>query len=191
MLWNLVLLAFAVCGFTVVASGLRWDRYEWRSAVQTARRVAPIVLFVWLAYWGWQSIAGTFSDYPNHLDTLGVDGRLYYRAAATWLAGGDPWTAYTTTNTWPPGGSQVCRAGGAEPGRAGRTVRPLRASPTRSAAAWRIRKDASPSGPDGRCHATGPPNRRCPREPRRSAPAVPTTARMPGFSAKTRAVRPS
>jgi hypothetical protein len=65
------------------------------------------VLFVWLAYWGWQSIAGTFSDYPNHLDTLGVDGRLYYRAAVAWLGGGDPWQAYTSTNTWPPGASQV------------------------------------------------------------------------------------
>ena len=107
MLWNLVLLAFAICGFAVVASGLRWDRFEWRSAVQTARRVAPIVLFVWLAYWGWQSIAGTFSDYPNHLDTLGVDGRLYYRAAQTWLAGGDPWTAYVTQNSFPLSGVWV------------------------------------------------------------------------------------
>jgi hypothetical protein len=107
MLWNLVLLAFAVSGIAIVASGLHWDRYDWRSSVQTARRIAPFVLFVWLAYWGWQSIAGTFSDYPNHMDTIGVDGRLYYRAASTWLAGGDPWTAYTTTNTWPPGGSQV------------------------------------------------------------------------------------
>ena len=107
MLWNLVLLAFASYVVVVVGSGLRWDRYDWRCSLQTARRAAPFVLFVWLAYWGWQSIAGTFSDYPNHLDTLGVDGRLYYRAAATWLAGGDPWTAYTTTNTWPPSGGMV------------------------------------------------------------------------------------
>ena len=42
-----------------------------------------------------------------HLDTVGIDGRLYYRAAQTWLAGGDPWTAYTATNTRPPSGQYI------------------------------------------------------------------------------------
>jgi len=107
MLWTLLLLPLWTLGVATVASGLTWDGYEWRRAVRTARRLAPLALFVWFAYWGWQSIAGTFTEWPAHLDTLGVDGRLYHRAAAAWLAGGDPWAAYTTTNTWPAGGSLV------------------------------------------------------------------------------------
>ncbi len=62
---------------------------------------------VWFAYFGWLSIAGLFSDFPQHMDTFGIDGRLYYRAAQVWTSGGDPWTAFTTTNTWPPGALQV------------------------------------------------------------------------------------
>lgn len=67
-----------------------------------ARRIASAALLVWFAYNAWLAIAGVFTDWPAHLDTVGIDGRLYYRAAATWLSGGDPWTAYTTSNTWPP-----------------------------------------------------------------------------------------
>jgi hypothetical protein len=72
--------------------------------------VAHIALALWFAYFAWGSIAGTFTDWPNHLDVIGIDGRLYYRAACTFVAGGDPWTAaHTFTNTWPasPDGAHI------------------------------------------------------------------------------------
>lgn len=69
--------------------------------------VVHVALALWFAYWAWQMVGGTFSDWPNHLDVLGIDGRLYYRASAMWLAGGDPWTAYTATNTWPVTGQYI------------------------------------------------------------------------------------
>ncbi len=72
-----------------------------------ARRVASGALFAWFAYQAWPTVADLLTDWPFHLDTVGIDGRLYYRAAATWLAGGDPWTAFTTSNTWPPSGAFV------------------------------------------------------------------------------------
>jgi hypothetical protein len=71
------------------------------------RRLGQLALFAWFAYWCWQVIGDTFSAWPAHLDVIGIDGRLYYRAACTWVAGGDPWTAYTTTNTWPPSGQYI------------------------------------------------------------------------------------
>jgi len=71
---------------------------------QTVRRAASLALFVWFVYQAWLTVAGVFTDWPFHFDTVGIDGRLYYRAAATWLSGGDPWTAFTTSNTWPPSG---------------------------------------------------------------------------------------
>jgi hypothetical protein len=95
------------CGIAIVASGLTWTSFDWQRSLRTAQRIAPLMLFIWFAYWGWGSVAGTFTSWPAHLDTLGVDGRLYYRAAATWLSGGDPWTAFTSTNTWPPGSSRA------------------------------------------------------------------------------------
>jgi hypothetical protein len=73
----------------------------WRS--RWTRRIGSALLFFWFAYWTWQVIGDTFSAWPYHLDVIGVDGRLYYRAAGMWVSGGDPWTAYTATNTWPPG----------------------------------------------------------------------------------------
>lgn len=105
MIWLFAPLWF--CGIAIVASGLRWRSFDWRRCLVAARRIAPLVLFIWFAYWGWSSIAGTFTDWPGHLDTVGIDGRLYYRAAEMFVHGGDPWTAYTTTNTWPPGGTQI------------------------------------------------------------------------------------
>ncbi|HEX7591408.1 MAG TPA: hypothetical protein VF375_05600 [Candidatus Limnocylindrales bacterium] len=105
MFWLLVPLWF--CAVVIVASGLTWTGFEWRRCPVAARRMAPVVLFIWFAYWGWSSIAGAFTDWPAHLDTVGIDGRLYYRAAAMFMHGGDPWTAYTSTNTWPPGSTQV------------------------------------------------------------------------------------
>src|ERR1035437_6049323 len=71
------------------------------------RRAASAALFGWLAYQAWLSVAGFFIDLPFHLDTVGIDGRVYYRAAATRLARGDPWTAFTTSNTWPPSSAFV------------------------------------------------------------------------------------
>lgn len=77
----------------------------WRS--RWTRRIGSALLFAWFAYWAWQLVGSTFSDWPNHLDVIGVDGRLYYRASSLWLAGGDPWTAYTATNTWPAGDAWI------------------------------------------------------------------------------------
>lgn len=79
-------------------------------AFARATTAAHVVLALWFAYWAWQTVAGIFTDWPAHLDTVGIDGRLYYRAAATFVAGGDPWTAasaQTLTNTWPPSGALV------------------------------------------------------------------------------------
>ena len=66
-----------------------------------------VALATWFAYWSWQAIAGVTWDWPAHLDTVGVDGDLYYRAARVWVSGGDPWTAYTATNTWPVTGAHI------------------------------------------------------------------------------------
>jgi hypothetical protein len=87
-------------------------RRAYRSAAELyrsprLRQGASAALFVWFAYQAWLTVRGLLNDWPQHLDTIGVDGRLYYRAAAAWLSGGDPWTAYTTTNTWPPSGALV------------------------------------------------------------------------------------
>ena len=105
MAW--LLIPLWICGMVVVVSGLTWTSFDWHRSLRTAQRIAPVVLLIWFVYWGWGSVAGTFTSWPDHLDTIGVDGRLYYRAAATWLAGGDPWTAFTATNTWPPGSAKV------------------------------------------------------------------------------------
>jgi len=84
------------------------DRHETAlSRLEIAGHVALALLF---AYFAWQMTAGTFANWPAHLDTVGIDGRLYYRAAATFAAGGDPWTATTAqtfTNTWPPSGGMI------------------------------------------------------------------------------------
>jgi hypothetical protein len=72
------------------------------SSSPAAKRLGSLALACWFAYFAWQVVGGTFTDLPYHLDTLGIDGRIYYRAGATLLAGGDPWSAYASTNTWPP-----------------------------------------------------------------------------------------
>jgi hypothetical protein len=64
-------------------------------------------LALWFAYNAWTALEGVTWEWPAHLDTVGVDGELYRRAAATWLGGGDPWTAYTATNTWPATGGHI------------------------------------------------------------------------------------
>jgi hypothetical protein len=66
-----------------------------------------VALALWFAFNAWRAIEGITWQWPAHLDTVGVDGELYRRAAATWLGGGNPWTAYTATNTWPVGGGYV------------------------------------------------------------------------------------
>ncbi len=70
-------------------------------------------LALWFAYWAWRTVEGVFWDWPAHLDIVGINGRLYYRAAATFVAGGNPWTAVgaqTLENTWPPSGAFVTSA---------------------------------------------------------------------------------
>ena len=65
---------------TVIAGIVGAATRVWRS--RWTRRLGSAVLFVWFAYWTWQVIGDTFSAWPYHLDVIGVDGRLYYRAAA-------------------------------------------------------------------------------------------------------------
>lgn len=70
-------------------------------------------LALWFAYWAWRTVEGVFWDWPAHLDIVGINGRLYYRAAATFVAGGNPWTAVTAQtfeNTWPPSSQFVTSA---------------------------------------------------------------------------------
>jgi len=50
------------------------------------RTVGSFALAVWFALLGWKSIADTFTEWPNLFDTRRIDGRLYYRAAVTWLS---------------------------------------------------------------------------------------------------------
>jgi hypothetical protein len=106
MLWAVILgaIAFgavAVAAAVVVAGRLEawWLGPDRRSAA--LRFAWQAALFCWFAYWTYRAVGDNFL--PNHQETIGIDGRLYYRAAQTWLSGGDPWTAYTQTNTWPPG----------------------------------------------------------------------------------------
>lgn len=75
----------------------------WSRAVM----VGHVALALWFAYWAWRSVAGMTWQWPGHLDQVGVDGRLYFRAAQTWLSGGDPWSAYTQTNPWPIEGAPI------------------------------------------------------------------------------------
>ena len=46
-------------------------------------------------------------ELPYHLDMLGFDARTYLHAAQTWLAGGDPWTAYASQHSWTAGTPDV------------------------------------------------------------------------------------
>jgi hypothetical protein len=77
----------------------------WRA--QWTRRLGSTLLLAWFAYWTWQVIGDNFGEWPYHLDVVGTDGRLYYRAAQLWLAGGDPWTAYVAQNSFPLSGTWV------------------------------------------------------------------------------------
>ena len=79
--------------------------HVWHSPL--ARRLASVLLFAWFVYWTWQVIGDNFGQWPYHMDVVGTDGRLYYRAAQTWLGGGDPWTAYVTQNSFPLSGLWV------------------------------------------------------------------------------------
>ena len=72
-----------------------------------ATTAAHVALALWFAWNAFHAIEGVLWQWPAHLDTVGVDGRLYYRAAHMWLSGGDPWTAYTQTNTWPVSGQYI------------------------------------------------------------------------------------
>jgi hypothetical protein len=71
--------------------------FDWRRGLRIAGQLA---LAVWFAYWSWQTIRFYFESFPYHLDMLGFDSRIYLHAAQTWLAGGDPWTAYASQHSW-------------------------------------------------------------------------------------------
>jgi hypothetical protein len=78
----------------------RWAGFDWRRALRLG---AQLGLAAWFAYWAWQTIRFYFESFPYHLDMLGFDARLYLHAAQTWLAGGDPWTAYASQHSWAAG----------------------------------------------------------------------------------------
>lgn len=78
----------------------RLGAFDWRRALGIAGQLA---LAAWFAYWTWQTVRFYFESFPYHLDMLGFDARIYLHAAQTWLAGGDPWTAYAAQHSWVSG----------------------------------------------------------------------------------------
>jgi hypothetical protein len=62
----------------------------WRKLVHAAGHVA---LCGWFAYWVRDSCWSIPTD-----GRLGIDGRIYYRAAQAWLGGHDPWVAGVPVN---------------------------------------------------------------------------------------------
>jgi hypothetical protein len=62
--------------------------FDWLRATLARRR--SLLLFVWFA------ILGPGYVFLLGFDAIGVDARIYYRGAATWLAGGNPWDAVAT-----------------------------------------------------------------------------------------------
>jgi hypothetical protein len=92
-------------------SPARWHRprpraalRRWWHAPDRTLRILKLTgqaaLLAWFAYWAWRACGDNFL--PGHRETIGIDGRLYWRAAHAWVTGADPWQAFTTTNTWPP-----------------------------------------------------------------------------------------
>ena len=79
-----------------------WDEFDWRRSLKIAGHAA---LTVWFAYWTWQILRFYFESFPYHMDMVGFDSRIYLHAAQTWLAGGDPWTAFALRHSW--GGGDV------------------------------------------------------------------------------------
>jgi len=82
----------------------RWAGFDWWRAIRLAGQIA---LAAWFAYWTWQIIRPYFESFPYHLDMLGFDARIYLHGAQTWLAGGDPWTAYASQHSWTAGAPDV------------------------------------------------------------------------------------
>jgi hypothetical protein len=78
--------------------------FDWRRVLRLAGQIA---LAAWFAYWSWQTIRFYFESFPYHLDMLGFDARIYLHAAQTWLAGGDPWTAFASQHSWTAGAPDV------------------------------------------------------------------------------------
>jgi hypothetical protein len=78
--------------------------FDWWRAIRLAGQIA---LAAWFAYWSWQTIRFYFESFLYHLDMLGFDARIYLHAAQTWLAGGDPWTAYASQHSWTAGAPDV------------------------------------------------------------------------------------
>jgi hypothetical protein len=90
-------------GALVVSSAFGWIRDfaaapTWPKLIHGAGQFAVFAIFL---VYGWGAIEGNLAQ--GHQETLGIDGRLYYRAAQAWLTGGDPWTVYTKSNEWPSG----------------------------------------------------------------------------------------
>jgi hypothetical protein len=76
---------------------------RWREPGRALKIAGQVGLGVWFAYWSWQTIASFFEQFPLHMDMIGFDARIYLHAAQTWLAGGDPWTAYADRHAWGEG----------------------------------------------------------------------------------------
>jgi hypothetical protein len=86
----------AVAGVLYCAwSAAGWFR-DFRSAPTLGKLVhgaGQVVLLAWFLYWMRDATWSIPTD-----GRLGVDGRIYYRAAVEWLAGGDPWSAGVPVN---------------------------------------------------------------------------------------------
>ena len=63
---------------------------------RTLRFAGSLALFCWFAYWSWDACKSLILD-P---ELIGIDGRIYYHGAASWLAGGDPWNSFVAVHDW-------------------------------------------------------------------------------------------
>jgi hypothetical protein len=84
-----VLLIVAVAAWLTV-TGLEWlaDFVIAPDPRKLLHAAGAVALFGWFAYWARDACWSIPTD-----GRLGIDGRIYYRAAQAWLEGHDPWAA--------------------------------------------------------------------------------------------------
>jgi hypothetical protein len=93
---DLVIQAVAAAGMVYVAvSAARWllDFRAEPTWPKLLRGVGQLALLLWFLYWMRDATWSIPTD-----GRLGIDGRIYYRAASAWLNGQDPWAAGVPVN---------------------------------------------------------------------------------------------
>jgi len=85
----------AAAAVYLAASAVGWlrafaDAPSWSGLLRGGLNVA---LFLWFLYWARDNTWSIPDD-----GRMGIDGRIYFRAAQAWLAGGDPWLAGVAIN---------------------------------------------------------------------------------------------